>query len=284
MADSGSDALEPQATFVFVGTVKKLRAATMRSVTVSERTAVVRVENVIEAPANLTHLAGTDITVLLAGRAKVPVGKKLIFRTAGWMFGDSVAVRAVSQEAVTDTHKALLSRGGDPAQHSANRELQQRLDAADLVVSGKVVTINLPQGSEPAKKAARGPAPVSGKPVSEHDPHWREAVIAVDDAHKGNHPGDNVKVLFPASTDVRWFRAPKFEVGQQGFFALHKTIVKAADKPAAASREATAAQVVRDGESEVYTALHPMDFQPYKQQERVLNALGGTGPTVGNED
>jgi hypothetical protein len=283
MAEKASDPAEPEATLVFVGTVKKLGAATMRSVPVSDRTAVVRVEQLIEAPRNLAHLAGTDITVLLAGRAKVEVGKQLLFHAAAWIFGDSVAVRAVSQEAATTARQAALARGGDPAQQRVNREVQQRLDAADLVVSGKVVTVSLPQGGESAA-ATRGLAPVSGKPVREHDPHWREAVIAVDDAHKGNHPGRQVKVLFPASTDVRWFRAPKFAVGQQGFFALHKTMLKAPETPTAATRELTAAAVAPDGESEVYTALHPMDFQPYDQQERVLNALGGTGRAAGKKE
>ena len=283
MAEKASDPPEAEATLVFVGTVKKLGAATMRSVPVSDRTAVVRVEQLIEAPRNLAHLAGTDITVLLAGRAKVEVGKQLLFHAAAWIFGDSVAVRAVSQEASSTARKAALARGGDPAQQRVNREVQQRLDAADLVVSGKVVTVSLPQGGESAA-ATRGLAPVSGKPVREHDPHWREAVIAVDDAHKGNHPGRQVKVLFPASTDVRWFRAPKFAVGQQGFFALHKTAIQAPGTPAAATRELAAAAVAPDRESEVYTALHPMDFQPYDQQERVLNALGGTGRAAGKEE
>lgn len=273
MAHTQDDAPEPKATFVFKGTVKKLKAATMRSVPVDNHTIVVRVEQVVEAPSNLAHYAGKEITVRLAGRAKVAVGQQLMFHTAGWIFGDGIAVRAVSQEAVTGAHAALLARGGDPAEHKSNRELQERVDEADLVVSGKVIAVNLPGGSESATKATRGSVPVSGKPVSEHDPKWREAVIAVDDVHKGHHTGDKVTVLFPASTDVRWFKAPKFEAGQQGYFVLHKGKMKPSERLDARglAKEADA----EEGETEVYTALNPLDFQPFTQQQRVRSAIGG---------
>ena len=73
----------PKATFVFEGTVKKLKAALMKSVTVDAHTAVVHVDQVLEAPANLRHLAGTDITVQLVERVKTALGESFVFHGGG---------------------------------------------------------------------------------------------------------------------------------------------------------------------------------------------------------
>ena len=109
---------------------------------------------------------------------------------------------------------------------------------------------------------------VRGGPVSEHDPRWREAVVEVDDVHKGVHKKKQVVVRFPASTDVMWYGAPKFHPGQQGYFMLHQTEVK---KPKQRqTRKGVKAAVASDAEPEevttkAYTALDQMDFQPYHE-------------------
>jgi hypothetical protein len=277
MANTPND--NPEPSFVFTGTVRKLGASTMKAVAADARTAVVRVDQVVEAQPAFTHVAGSDITVQLAGRARVAVGQQLIFHAVGWIFGDSIAVRALSQQAVTRSHTGLLSRGGAPAEHAASRTLQQRVDAADLVVSGQVVAVHVPDGDQPRTRAAMGAVPVSTKPVSEHDPKWREAVIAVDDVHKGEHGGGQVRVLFPSSRDVRWFKAPKFEAGQQGTFMLHKGAMKPSERVGARGRDMSRGAPDDEAEVPVYTALHPMDYQPPQQHERVRSALaaGNTG-------
>lgn len=272
----------PKATFVFQGTVKKLKTALMKSVPVDAHTAVVHVDQVLEAPANLRHLAGTNITVQLVERVKAAVGEGFVFHAAGWIFGDTVAVRAVTQEPVQRAHAPLLARGGDPVAHRADRELQNRVNDADLVVSGTVVAVKLPEGSEPQVRAARGGGDVAGKPVSEHDPKWREAVVQVADVHKGEHAADKVSVLFPSSQDVRWYKAPKFHAGQQGYFVLQKSKIKASDRVDTRTRGA-ALPPEADKEVEVYTALHPEDFHPYTQPERIRASID-TKRTRGKED
>src|SRR5437588_7453365 len=206
------DAPDESPAFVFRGTVKKIRSATMKEVPVSGRTAVVRVEQVLEAPRSFAHYEGQDITVELAGRKKVAVGDELIFNANSWMFGDSVAVRAVTFERVADTHAAVLQRGGDPTAHRASRRLEEHVNAADLVVSGRVTAVTVPpEVTEPALAAGRAlgaPSPVlPSKPVSEHDPEWRQAIIQVEQTEKGSHDSAQVTVLFPASTDVLWYKA-----------------------------------------------------------------------------
>lgn len=263
------EAPEPEeATFVFRGTVKKLKSATMHAVPVDENTAVVHVEQVMESPKSLLHTAGQDITVQLAGRSKPKAGAEYVFHATGWIFGEGVAVRALSQEPVARKHQALMERAGEPAEHGMSRRLKQRVDSADLVVSGQVLAVRLPAGAVEARRAA-GAVPITQRPVSEHDPKWREAVIAVDKVHKGQHSTEEVTVMYPSSHDVRWFKAPKFQAGQKGFFVLHKQKVAAEHvaPPAHGVAAAGAAAGAEPPTVEVYTALHPLDFQPLSQPQ-----------------
>ncbi len=116
--------------------------------------------------------------------------------------------------------------------------------------------------------------------MSEHDPKWREAVIAVDKVHKGEGVGDQVTVRFPASTDGGWFKAPKFEAGQQGYFVLQKWPPKPGAQPQPETSVPTQAGSAK-GDGDIYTALHPLDFQPYSQQDRIRAAISSPAICAG---
>jgi|ERR1051326_689540 hypothetical protein len=260
----------PQPTFVFKGTIKKLGSATMKDVPVNDRTAIVRIDQIIEAPPTLTDYNGQDITVQLSGRGKAIPGQEMVFHTVSWMYGDSIAVQAISQEAFKSSHNAMLAAGIDPANLHTQRLKRQRFDDADLVVSGRVVAVRLPPEktrASPAVIAAVSDQIASG-PVSEHDPKWREAVVEVDGVHKGAHQKKQVVVRFPASKDVMWYGAPKFHPGQQGYFMLHQTQAEKSKRKAVKKRAETAivsASETEGSPAEVYTALDRMDFQPYHE-------------------
>jgi len=268
------------ATFLFKGTIRAVKSATMPDVPVDKNTVIAMVDQVLEAPSNLAKMGGHRVTVRLSGRRKVAVGDELIFHAHGWIFGASVAVQSLKEEPLKDTraHSALLSRGGDPVVHRHNRQVQNRFSTADIVVSGRVTMVRIPEGSTAAPatrrsrtKAATSSAAAPVGPVSEHAPHWREAHIEIDDVHKGEHSSRNVVIRFPASTDVRWYKAPKFQPGHQGFFMLrkHKLSESGSVRRTKVSRSAAAA--------EVFTALHPADFQPYTQP-------GGVRRIIENKD
>jgi len=256
-----------QPTFVFKGTVQELKSATMKEVPISARTIVVSVDQVLEAPKNLAELGGHKITVELSGKQNARVGQEMIFYTQGGIFGHSVAVQSINEEPITQSkaHAALLSRAGDPVAHKRSREVSERFASADMVVSGKVTTIRLLADAIKQGKAGTTPA----RPVSEHSPHWREAVIEIDEVHKGKHAKKNVVIRFPASTDVHWYKAPKFEAGHQGYFMLHKTPIAKGTAPRGVKGKAAKPAAVE----EVYTALHPLDFQPYSQQGGVRQII-----------
>lgn len=260
-------------TFVFKGTVKKLKSATMKSVSVGPNTAVVMVDQLIEAPPDLAGYEGQDITVQLSGGAKVKVGQQLIFNTVSGQYGESVEVRSLSEEPFQPSHSAMLSAGGDPVERRRERQRRQHFDDADLVVSGKVLSVSLP--SEPAAtKGAVAAAETRRKPISEHDPKWRDAVVEVDDVHKGTHKKKKIIVRFPASTDVMWYNAPKFHPGQQGHFLLQKTKVeKPAKRGGKAAKKSAAAAEETAGPTETYVALDPLDFQPYSEPGGIKNII-----------
>jgi hypothetical protein len=255
---------EPQQpTFVFKGTIKKLKSATMKDVPLNERTAVVTVDQVIDAPPDLGGYGGQDITVQLNGRQKVRVGQQMLFHATGWMFGDSIAVRSLRQEPVTESLAASPGAGdADPVERRAQREQRKHFDLADLVVSGKVVTVRLPGDSVRGRKQANAKTP---GPISEHDPKWAEAVIEVDQVLKGTLKAKQVVVRFSASSDVMWYGSPKFQAGQEGYFILHKdkserSATKRTAKQKGKVRNAGAAKA---GAAESYQALDAEDFQPH---------------------
>ena len=263
---NGDDPKSPPG-FVFRGVVKKTRAATMKEVPVGSRTAIVRVEEVLEAPSALAKLKGQDIAVELSGKKKIAKGDTLILHTRSWVFGKSVAVRSEREERTETTGGARAAGLSDPAETRRIRKVRAQLDRADLVVSGKVAAVTVP----PTPSRARSLTAVKtteGLRVSEHDPKWRQAVIDVHETHKGSRTPAQVTVLFPASTDVRWYRAPKFQAGQIAVFILKKTKLKTDEhRELRGLRRGGAA-----GEVEVYTALDPNDVHAVGQ-ETIIKGL-----------
>ena len=269
----------PKPTFVFKGTVKKLNSATMKQVSADHRTAVVRVDEVVEANPALAKLAGQDVTVQLSGRAKIPVGRQLVFHTIPLMFGESVSVQSVKQEPLAALGAAMAAGGGDPVARKASHDLQDRFTEADVVVSGRLKAVTLPREDTDRRggvAAAAAKSASAGRPVSEHDPKWRDAVVEIDAIHKGRHAKKTITVRFPESTDVRWYKAPKFRPGQQGFFMLKKGTLKSAPRGTRTTARASAAA---PASGPVYTALHPQDFQPYTQADAMEMTRLAAGST-----
>src|SRR5438105_14715477 len=144
-ASSNAEALAQQARFIFKGTAHKLKAANMPGVPVNDRTAVVRVEEIIHAPEVLSHYAGQEITVQLGGRKKVKKGQQAVFYTNGWLFGDGVAVQSIDHEDVGKAPAAFaMMAGDDPVKSLAARETQAQLNGADVVVSGRGTSVRMP--------------------------------------------------------------------------------------------------------------------------------------------
>jgi hypothetical protein len=267
-----------QVRFVFRGAVQRFRATTSRMIKATPQTAIATVDEVIEGPDLLTQLAGHEITVQFDGRKRPKRGEQVIFRSAGWLFGDSIAVGVVDFSPVAASHLAIAAAGAtptDPAVRLAQRDIQSRFDRADVVASGRVLSVSLPPGTPAAMALDAAEATIEG-PLSEHTPLWRDAVVELHAMHKGRHSGEHATVRFPASTDVMWFRAPKFHAGQEGFFMLHKAEL-------AGSKRRDVALAAGGPSEETFTALHPADFQPFDQPGGVRQAIGASSDAAAND-
>ncbi len=242
------------AKFVFKGTIKKSNASNLEQVPRASDTAIVHVDEIVHAPAALAKTLGHLITVKLGAGARAKAGDQLLFHANGWLFGKTIAVESLKQEKSATAQTMLAAGPVDPVQALKNNELRQRVTDADVVVEGQVSSVHLPQAQRIAGVTA---STTGGRPVSEHDPKWREAVIDVQAVHKGKLSTKQVVVRFPSSTDVQWHRAPKFKTGDRGLWLLHSESGPSA--PVGAKAKAVASSLPK---APVYTALHPMDFQP----------------------
>ncbi len=236
-----------QARFIFKGTIQKLNAATMSVVPVTDSTAIVKVEQVFQAPETLGDYTDQDITVQLGDPKGAKEGQQAVFFANSWLYGESIAVVEVGRVAPEDLTQ-LRQQIADANRSIADEELQSRVAGAELVVVGKVLKTN------PAPEELRR------GPITEHDPDWWEAIIEVESVEKGELPEGPVIVLFPNSTDEMWIDSPKFEVGQEGLWILQK------------DQQEKAWPIMRIPGR---TALHPLDFQRKDQRERITALIQG---------
>lgn len=247
--------LAAQAAFIFKGTVQRPKASTMRGVQVTDRTSIVRVDEVLKASKMLAAYQGQDITV--QSSEKLKKGERAIFYTNASRFGESLMVESIGHTKIESgtTSSRSITSAPDAAEAKLDQQLSHHLTEADVVLKGRVISIRLP--ADEATSTAT-------QPVSEHSGHWREAVIEVEDVQKGEHATQQVIIRFPSSRDIRWARSPKFEPGQEGIFLLHKEEPQARDARSAAKKR---------GAEQVYTALHAEDFQPLDRAAEIRSII-----------
>ncbi len=232
---------------------------------------VARVDALKHAPDALADLAGQDVTVWLGEGEKVAKGERAVFYANPVQWGQSIAVRSLGHDAA---ERPLSGRRGaapvEPLKSAAEQQLEEQVSNADLVVTGKVAQVRLPAEERPSMRRAAA-AEAEPRRISEHDPMWREAVIEVQDVHKGGSARE-VVVRFPKSNDVRWRTAPKFEAGQQGVFLLQKEALAPGEPPPRAPKRAGASAALV-APAVAYTALNRTDFQPIDRVEGIKTLI-----------
>jgi hypothetical protein len=236
-----------ESAFVFVGKVIKAKAATMEELA-ADNTAIVQVDRVISAPEIFASLGGHQITARFKTPAGIKKGAAMTFFANGWIFGKSVAVDVVGT-ADDSGGPAAASLARNAAVSSGDSVLRARLDSAEMAVVGQVVGV---------ATSEKGPTY-----ISEHDPNWHEATIDVDEVVKGKKSVKQVTVLFPKSDDVRWHRVDKYTPGQQGIWLLQPG--QKQDPKGIPAKVLAAVPAGRD----VLTTVHPADFLPLHELERV---------------
>jgi len=235
--------LVKRSDIIFIGTVTQVGAVAVPEVPASPRTVVVRVDQVLEKPSAVALAPGDSVTVETGRPGSLKAGTQATFYTTGWIFGRGVAVREVGHE---PGRSPVVAADERDAVARARRDVN---DADLMVVAGRVEEVR------PAELAA---APARPKRISEHDPDWQEAIIQVEDGIKGAQAGERVVVRFPGSPDVAWVGTPKFAVGQEGTFLLHKDSTTGSPLTMIAGRSVPA-----------YTALHKVDVLSKQDATRV---------------
>jgi hypothetical protein len=243
--------LVQQSDIIFIGTVTQVGAVAAPEVPASARTVVVRIDKVLEKPTAVALAEGDSVTVDAVRPGSLKPGTQATFYTTGWIFGRGVAVREVGHEpgrspVVVADQQEVVAR----ARLDVNdADLKAHIEKAAMVVAGRVEQVR------PAELAA---APARPKRITEHDPQWQEAIIQVQDGIKGARAGEQVVVRFPGSPDVAWVGTPKFTVGQEGTFLLHKDSTTGSPNTMIAGKSVPA-----------YTAMHKVDVLSKQDATRV---------------
>jgi hypothetical protein len=254
-AQGARAALVKQSDIIFIGTVTKVGAVAVPEVPASDRTIVVRVDQVLEKPAAVALTPGDSVTVQTVQPGSLKAGTQATFYTTGWIFGRGVAVREVGHElGRSPVVAAVQQQAVARARLDVNdADLKAHIQKAAMVVAGRVEQVR------PAELAAAAARP---KRITEHDPNWQEAIIQVQDGIKGAEAGQQVVVRFPGSHDVAWVGTPKFAVGQEGTFLLHIDSTTGSPVSEIAGRSVPA-----------YTALHQLDVLTKRDAQRIRSLI-----------
>ena len=235
-----------QSSFVFDGAVKTLKASTVEIVPAAESTAVVRVDDVIYNAGVVSDVKGHDITVLLREPGGLKDGEHAIFFSNVNTYGESVVVDEVGHIASTkETLESIRSGMKTYQEGLPEARLKERIAQADLVLTGTITAVR------PTEETEKRP------PTSEHDARWYEATLKPESVEKGTAPKGAITFYFPSSDDLRWIGSPKFKVGQQGVFLLHRS---------------------EEARLRVHglTALNALDFQTVEQRATVQKLIRAT--------
>lgn len=93
---------------------------------------------------------------------------------------------------------------------SERQILRDRLNNADMVVMGKIVSINPVDTTLP-----------NSITETEHNADWHWASLEIEEFLKPkNAEFETLKILFPKSEDVAWYGYPRFKEGGEGIYIL----------------------------------------------------------------
>jgi len=220
---------------IFVGRVLKTGAVNLRVLSPSERTALVRVEELLDSPASMAGIQGQEVTMELAQGGEAKAGDSAVFFTNGILFGEHLEVKEVGRMPVPENRGALRQEISAVRTRMEEEKVQARVNSAVLIVVGRVME------TEPVERTG---------PISEHQPDWARAIVQVEGVEKGSWQAKTVTVYFPQSTDERWLLSPKFHIKQEGIWLLH--LEKNLGLPA-----------------DAFLALSPLDFHERDKAEMI---------------
>lgn len=196
-----------QSNFIFSGTIIRMNASNIEIVP-DTPTAIVRVDEVLDAVSPYDQMKGKEITVLLASAGNKRAGTRQVFFTSGWYYGKTLGVKETPNNLViAESMSAFRNRIVVERVNIRNDSLREELRKAVLVVWGTVVEANIKVDKRPGIE-------------SEHDPEFKKAIIEIREVLKGQTTEKRVEVFYSSSNDVMWYDSPKLAKGQEGIFLL----------------------------------------------------------------
>lgn len=196
-----------RSNFIFSGTIIRMNASNIEIVP-NGPTAIVRVDEVLDAVSPYEQMKGREITVLLTSAGNKKAGDRKVFFTSGWYYGKTLGVKETPNSLVVrDGSDELKKRIISERVNIRNDALREELKKAVLVVRGVVVEANIDIEEPPGIE-------------SEHDPEFRKAVIEIKEVLKGQTTERRVEVFYSSSDDVMWYSSPKLAKGQEAIFLL----------------------------------------------------------------
>jgi len=230
-----------QASFVFEAQVEQVGASVVSGFPASSETAVVSISTILKSSPALAGYSGKRITVQLQPPVSLRAGQRFVFFTEGLYYGDGLVVRELGN--VPASEPAMEAQVKNAIQAGDDSDMMQRVAQAVLVVSGTA--------SEPVRFVT---GPAGGGRISEHDPDYHRFTITIETVEKGASPGQTIEALFPNSNDIAWYRSPKVKAGDHGVWLLHNRDLFGNPVP-------------------VLAVVHPLDFRPIGELERVRTLL-----------
>lgn len=230
---SDLDQLTSSAGLIFSGTVVRRNESTVAILPASDNLYTIQVDLGIRVDPVLGELKGKLVTLDKAREGTLSPGQKAIFFTTSWLHGGGIAVKEITHLDLKEQQSVIQAVSQIPDNY-----LKSRLQSSEAVVEAEVTAIRQ----------------VEEQSLPRDEPHWQIAVLSIRQTLKGKP--DSNSLYFPSSMDKKWYRAPRFQKGQNAIFLLHRT----------------------EGH---LTALDPMDVQPTSRLAAItqmltdLNSQGG---------
>ena len=229
-------------SFVFVGTVEETGRSTVAGIEMHGTLVIVKIVTMQLKPASVSLPKSNLVTVLLAEGSEVEVGADYRFYGLGIVFGSELAIEEVGHEAPEPVQEDIESR-------KRTLVIASHLKLADLIALGTVLEIREPKTEGPVRD-------------SEHNPEWKEAIVALEEVLRGPE-AERVIIRFPSSDDVAWWDIPKLQRGQKA------TFVVAIDTTATGLKGG----VIDGNRVGTYVIIKPLDVLTEEEFKQIQNLL-----------
>lgn len=235
-----------EALFILQCTVKKTKASNLKTVIPDNSTSVLKIDQVFRAPSVLGDIRNKQITVKLMD-TRVKEGQQFVLTGRYWQVGSNLAL--VETERLTTKIDTTAFRQQVTEKHLLylNSQIENRLSKADMVVAGKITSVEKVRSRERYK-------------LDDKAEDWYEAKIFVTSLLKGRlRKSAETSVWFPGVQSEKRYGIPKFSAGQEGIWILHQKTWQGSGK---------------EGKRENYFAApDPLDFHLLNQLSRITTLL-----------